>query len=299
MIAKVDVFGSLDWLSFSLPVTRLADLQKIVHSLPSGLAPSKPVNVYGFFTDAWEMECGGLLRWHTSVLTQGICFEVSGSNLRKLRSIMNERELLRFAFTRNSAKCSRVDVAIDVKSDKLNLYAELEKRLKRVITKVNTSVDYTKKSLKTFENLGYTRYFGSPKSDKMLRIYDKGLQLKSPTDEFWTRIELQARKGIANNLSYKMANNVGDYLHIGAACINQFVSYDYDVWQSIFRNSIEQTNDLDLALSPRLERSFLEYLSQVKARLKKEKNGEYHHDVAVFLADMVTDWTVDENRVDD
>lgn len=43
---------------------------------------------------------------------------------------------------------------------------------------------------------GQTVYFGSPKSDKFVRIYDKGTEMKK-LSEAWLRVELQTRKEYA------------------------------------------------------------------------------------------------------
>lgn len=66
-----------------------------------------------------------------------------------------------------------------------------------------------------------TVYIGSPRSDKMLRIYDKRMQLTNDDGVWlksvdhsdcssWVRIELQTRNRIANGLCY----GVGDFLSI-------------------------------------------------------------------------------------
>lgn len=52
---------------------------------------------------------------------------------------------------------------------------------------------------------GETVYFGSPKSDRRLRIYDKAAQMKI-LEQAWLRVELQTRKPRANVLIDAMAS---------------------------------------------------------------------------------------------
>lgn len=96
-----------------------------------------------------------------------------------------------------------------------------------------------------------TVYVGSSRSDKMLRIYDKKMQLTSDDGVWlkhcghedcssWTRIELQTRNGIANGLCY----GNGDFLSIfryiyDTYCFRDLNSPSYkpvpaDFWDKLF-----------------------------------------------------------------
>jgi DNA relaxase NicK len=78
--------------------------------------------------------------------------------------------------------------------------------------------------LRYFETFGggQTMYVGSVKSDRMGRIYDKGLELKTyPSGALW-RYELQLRNEVANKIADTLSSSGGRGQEIGAAVATFF-----------------------------------------------------------------------------
>lgn len=102
---------------------------------------------------------------------------------------------------------SRIDLALDVK-DTLQMRTVLKAvrqgclvsrtRNLRIIEKLNNKKD-------ELENVGYTVYVGSEKSNKMLRIYDKAKEQKEKGDRI--RFELQLRDNVAMKVAERIVES--------------------------------------------------------------------------------------------
>lgn len=88
-------------------------------------------------------------------------------------------------------KASRIDIAIDVFHQQLHTG-----RIRKEILELERTKKITKGYIENAKG-GGTIYLGSRKSDKMLRVYDKGLQQGVTYDGDWVRFEGEFKRGMA------------------------------------------------------------------------------------------------------
>ena len=101
---------------------------------------------------------------------------------------------------------TRLDVALDDRNGLFSLEEAQEKMKKREVRtrfrkgRTTESYDFSDETSKD----GKTIYFGSPKSDIQIRIYDKAAQMCH--DGVWIRTELECRNERANMLALFLSN---------------------------------------------------------------------------------------------
>lgn len=126
-------------------------------------------------------------------------------------------------------KCTRLDIAIDVRNSGLkfdDIVMAIEKD--QITTKVPRSKIHYHRGI---VGQGWTVYIGKKSKHRFMRIYHKGIEQK--TNEDWIRIELQCNVKTASryHLGYVDAKIKGDYVK---SVINGFISFDeLDLWHEI------------------------------------------------------------------
>lgn len=184
-----------DWMTITLPP--IITLNQSRSHCPS-------INGY---TEAWEWSSGIKVMRHPSHPQMGVHIVISGEAWRKTLEVtgLTDRELVSY-YDNSMFKVSRVDVRCDgfnmgikpkafynaVEQDEVvtNLHS------KTFITGIDTGAD--------------TLYIGSlKKRQKLLRIYDKGLQ--SETDLDWIRFEAEFRNKYATSASQHLFRQTGSF----------------------------------------------------------------------------------------
>lgn len=155
---------------------------------------------------------------------------LSGSTLNKL----HEDGFTRIDALKNlitaGASLSRFDVALDVHEGSVrpqDLYHALKNG--RATSKARNY------RLMEGSDGGSTVYLGSPQSEKMMRMYDKGVESGNPLMN-WKRIELQLAGGLANRAAKAVIEN-----GVGAVVtrlITDMISWDIGDWKSIVTGEI-------------------------------------------------------------
>lgn len=106
--------------------------------------------------------------------------------------------LFAFCLGRSDINVTRVDLAFDDHSGLLDI-AELKEHVDQhyFVSKFRRGiVEYMWDRLKARSYKAYTLYFGSARSEIMIRIYDKAKE-RNKDDEHWIRVETQFRRGNA------------------------------------------------------------------------------------------------------
>lgn len=102
-------------------------------------------------------------------------------------------------------KITRIDLAIDIfNSDEITMDL-LEEHIKEktIVTKWRAVKSIKSKETKDFRDIGHTIYFGSRKSEIMLRIYDKSKE-QNMLDRKWIRFELELKGKKANEVAIEL-----------------------------------------------------------------------------------------------
>lgn len=145
---------------------------------------------------------------------------------------------------------------------------------------------------------GRTIYFGSEKSDKLLRCYNKAAQLHLEGGT-WTRIELQLRGSPAGRIQKDMSQE--GVKRVGKQAIRDFVNAPDLEW---YQQALEDA-ETELTLTPAKNSSFIRWLNeQVGPAIAKriEAKSELGA-IGAWLSDMVAlmpslDGVIDDSRDD-
>lgn len=126
-------------------------------------------------------------------------------------------------------KCTRLDIAIDVRNSGLK-FSQLHNAIEsgEITTKTPRSKIHYHKN---FDDHGWTIYIGKKSKHRFMRIYNKGAE--QGTNEDWIRFELQCNTKTASNyhIGYVEAKNKSDYVK---KVINGFLSFDnLEIWNTI------------------------------------------------------------------
>lgn len=142
--------------------------------------------------------CGGVSILYGASERMGVCVSMSGSGCRYYETYgANDwPALLSLAVSSDDCNITRLDVACDDHSGLLDL-----DRL-RVDTDLQNYVSRSRKWMIEYGSDGCSIYFGSRKSDILIRIYDKAAERGyDPESVHWIRVELQMRDTIASGFA--------------------------------------------------------------------------------------------------
>lgn len=236
----------------------------------------------------------------------GIHVIATGKGCRQLEErtslvfLMNKLKLIK-------SQVTRIDLALDdFQGNKIKLKNIISDANKgNLVSKWKSFTIIQEKNIKNQEKLGNTIYFGSRRSDIMLRVYDKALE-QGVTDSNWTRLELEIKKEKARVLQDIITEDIGLYI---SKILNQYIRFlekssdsnksrwpTADYWQAILTtveklklSEIKEERKIDdiknwiekqvapslalLMLADEGDYSFLDY--QIKEGLKRLKNKHY------------------------
>lgn len=215
----------IDWLQFSVPFPEDKDpIEVIAQSLPPSplftLTGEKGTNIQGYNTCL--MLAAGKVHFHTEQRRNKISFQFTGTDLSYLaQNEYNVIDLLTWVEAQGFY-LTRLDFAIDVKDEDTNpvdiLGALNNGEAKTMAQRWGAYLGFAKQDGKVIPS--GTVYVGSPTSQRMLRVYDKGAERDTGAD--WTRIELVSRKDASRTLGAAMVvTNIGD---AGRTAMRWFIS---------------------------------------------------------------------------
>lgn len=204
------------------------------------------------------------LRWNEDVLGQitNTCIELSGKGCRLVEALnpdfqwLDLFDLLQFDLISSQCAITRIDIALDIKSHPI-ISAKLVQNYARARLYVSKS-----KSLPLLKSVRETTtYFGSNKSNRILRVYDKAQEQGIP-DLNWTRFELQCR----DDCAFSVVMAILGTREVGPAALGQISGFIRFVepklgYQDIIANN-NAARDLETASW------WLEILDQISATKK-------------------------------
>lgn len=148
-----------------------------------------------------------------------------GETLVHVRTLQRStRSLANRAVTRG-ARCTRLDVAIDV------FEGDIESYIEDAGQHITGNIRRSATVLRPLDDLGGTTlYVGSRKSSRMLRIYEKAKQLKVDIGCPWIRIELEAKRKVSRAMFKAYAN--GGIRVLVSDIVSRY-HFRGDVWNSL------------------------------------------------------------------
>lgn len=236
---KPNSYG-LDWLQYSVkwpmnlvnwPREPKQEAAIILSCLPRNSAiqfTGERLHPLRGYADGHQLTYGRAF-WHPAKRDQKIGIILSGQDLSScgLENIQHEN-LLIFAVDVGS-KISRLDFALDIfdpKAVPMTMYNSWKRGFVETGAKEVTPLAKGTKDAEGKVTEAQTVYFGSKKSDRRVRIYDK--QQESGTDYAWTRIEFTAREERALALAQDMRQH--GIKNAGIAAIKEFIRCDSVLW---------------------------------------------------------------------
>lgn len=189
----------VDYLTISLKNCSVSDLFEILDIDSSLFELRGGRNFYqmGFYFS-------GISIYYGNIEFPGVCLDMSGIGCRTLETLRPNLDWLKLIYdlfggfdidfvtyepdyssSANGAHISRLDIACDDREEQLLNWDTLwSKTVNEFYICKASHVEYIGGSQRSL-------YFGSPRSDRRLRIYDKALE--RGVDEHWIRAELQLR----------------------------------------------------------------------------------------------------------
>lgn len=171
---------------------------------------------------------------------QGSLFTLSGQDMQVLRDRSGD-DGITLAELLPISSPTRLDFAFDIHEDVSLDLLQGQVRRGQHITKFKTSPIVIQG---LSEQGGHTIYFGSPKSDRRVRIYDKASQMKI-LNEAWFRVELQVRRKRAKSIAVDMLR-LG-WEQVGIASIKECLDFPSCKWWS----DAFKCGDIQLSQIPR------------------------------------------------
>lgn len=271
------VFSHLDYLSIMYPYPAM---------LPDGDLPLLPLPNDVFQLRAagrgirhWrrsaEMLPAGHFYWNDGEREQGSYAVFAGQDLGLLRARlkMTDDDLLP-RLLHNATNVTRIDFAINIEAgDPGQCREEFERG--GAVTRVKTAHDRQNFA----GSPGRTVYFGSEKSYKLLRVYDKAAELKRLADFVLTRIELQVSKAPADRLAQVMRRH--GVRETGKTAIREFIDFPDLGW---YQDAVSGPH-VDMQLTPVRQADFMTWLDTLvgPAIEKRIEAGEFHAEIRDWL----------------
>lgn len=247
------VYSHLDFYSATYPLPIQAQPgQPLDHFVGNDLfAMERETHAVRHFRHGAQLFPAGRIYWNDSEGVTGSYVVLSGDEMAMVRQWhhMDDDTLLR-RLARNAQSITRLDFAINVTAgDPAQCIEAFETH--RCKTRVRSCLSMKKHG----KAKGYTAYFGSKNSEKMVRVYDKAAELKL-LHQVLTRIELQVRKAPALTLAKTMIKH--GVKVTGKSAMRDFVDFpELDWYQQAVGDS-----EVEMNLTPSHESSFEKWLTQ-------------------------------------
>lgn len=221
----------------------------------------------------------GRLYWNEDQRAAGSYVVFAGDDLALIRTRlkMSDDELLkRLAF--RALNFTRLDFCVNITAGNAG-ETRREHEAGNAETRVKTAwePDYF------VGGNGRTIYFGSSKSKKMLRVYDKAREMRMSDDVILSRIELQTRKEAADILAGVMQTHT--VMDAGKTAIRDFCDFPRLDW---YQDALSGGYDVAMQLTPAKESDFMKWLNdQVGPAIKKRiDTGQFHPELRDWLHSM-------------
>lgn len=194
----------IDWLAFTVKEIKLSViLEEIFKIRLEHWMPSK-MQLYGYQKSCTSNGITVLYNNTDGTNEQGVHCILSGSAIRAYNKLHSITDLINRVKKYETAKFKRIDLTLDVVNASMLDFIKnsvLEEKYKTRYKKYTIIQEFsTKTSKKTAE----TYYFGSRKSENMIRVYDKAAEQKIQADI--CRIEIELKKNSAHKVALDIIN---------------------------------------------------------------------------------------------
>lgn len=200
-MANLQTF-KIDWLSVSTPV----DVEPR-NTLPRDWAYTGKGR-HGYRHAFSSKGSGTALQIEGSVAGQGSHWQASGDALNALRQSRSDEDIVAY-FVAAEWKCTRIDIALDVRDDARITPVILSKWLSAGALKPPSRTHNLTVGSGVSGVIGSTLYIGSRSSETFVRVYDKAAEQGWDVGDgsVWTRIELELKADTAQRAMLAIDQN--------------------------------------------------------------------------------------------
>lgn len=275
--SRLDVGFSLDWLSFT--VKGISDTT-VARALLFGQDMSvwievAPMNGYSY---AVRHPFGHIVMSNLKRADMGVHVMFSGSALNHLLTGgIDQFALIRWAVG-EGAKVTRIDLAVDLYGTPV----DMDRLYKSKQVKGHEGAARKRERRENDEG-GYTIYFGSRKSDKMLRVYNKAAE-QGLDGVIWTRFEMEFKSDPAHEVATTvMSMTFDDAMLYTMGLVKGQYNADDPLYQELLRSSGRQ-----VPTTKDTSNSTLDWLmNSVAKTMAKQMRLNSHIDVWKMFKDSV------------
>lgn len=222
---QAELSAHIDWVSVTVPHHDMRDNERhcvLADDFKAGFKPARGTMGY---TSARQYQSGAIVQWNDAHVSMGVHVTYSAQALRYAAENfgLEQTEILEnlTAFGR----LSRIDVCVDVANvpiDISKLYTDMKNGTVRTRAK---TFDYVESAKAGNETGARTAYVGSMhKRKKLLRVYDKGMQLN--LDDYLTRFELEVHGVPAQQAGRELLREYSVFAETIRGLISGYANFD-------------------------------------------------------------------------
>jgi len=169
---------------------------------------------------------GVMVGRHSSRASMGTHIVASGSAIKRLKGGVYADELVNW-LSGYTYKVSRLDIAIDIQNEGVSI----DNWLDAVNDGKSTKHGRTKVTMLANEDrVCDTMYVGSLKNrTKLLRAYNKGVEMSLPDSVDWKRVEMSLYEGLGTSVLRNISTAHDKHVEI-QKYINGFITIDEELW---------------------------------------------------------------------
>jgi len=221
---QAEISAHIDWISVTVPFQRAMDLEHrvvLVDDFQAGFISQRGSMGY---VNARRYNSGAVAQWHESNRSMGYHVTYSAQALRYAAENFNLSQDEILEVLSSVGRVSRIDLAIDLSNVKVDIRQLHQDAVHGVLKTRAKTFDYVESAKKGQELGASTTYIGSmSKRKKLLRIYDKGMQLN--LDEYKTRFELELHGQLAQTASMQLRSDIENMGKTIKSLINGYADF--------------------------------------------------------------------------
>lgn len=228
----MEVSANIDWISSTYKYTdkRSERPRVLPDDHKAGYQVTKPKNGYD---TAIMYPSGAMEMWNSKYPKMGIHVSYSAQAIAHACENFGCEQWEVLDYLSETGKLSRLDIALDVRNVQIDIRQLHQDALNGKIKTRVQSIDYVESAKRGQEFGARTLYIGSMKKrKKLLRVYDKGMQLN--LDDYLTRFELETHGEIARNAALSLLDNIDHMASTISGMIRGYADMSESVPDEIF-----------------------------------------------------------------
>lgn len=203
---QMEISANIDWISVTYPFTdKRSERARVLPDDHNGANHLARASMG--YDIAIMYQSGAMEMWHSKHPHMGIHVAYSAKSIAYACENFGMEQWEVLDYLSATAKMARLDVALDVANVPIDIRQLHADALNGKIKTRTKSIDYVESAKIGQEYGARTLYLGSMKKrKKLLRVYDKGMQLN--LNKYLTRFELELHGAIANNAKGTLLDRV-------------------------------------------------------------------------------------------